>query len=200
MIGKLKGLIDAILNDHIIIDVGGVGYIVSCSARALNSMPNIGEKISLLIETHVREDNISLFGFIDQEERQWFKILITVKGVGTKLALAILSHLNPAMIAGSISIKDKNAFKHISGVGPKLADRIFTELKDKSNDFLCANPKVLHMSNQKNNDMIDDAISALFNLGYNRMESHQVVNNIINKNQDITLSELIRFALKELVK
>ncbi|KKB96136.1 Holliday junction ATP-dependent DNA helicase RuvA [Candidatus Arcanobacter lacustris] len=199
MIGKLKGLIDSIFKDHLIIDVGGVGYIVSCSSRTLHILPNIGEAVSLLIETHVREDSISLFGFMDQEEREWFRSLITVKGVGSKLALTILSHLSPSMVASSISIKDKNAFKQISGVGPKLADRIFTELKDKGGNFT-SSPKVLNVSNNKTNEIMDDAISALLNLGYNGSESHMVVNNIIQKNQDVTLSELIKLSLKELAK
>jgi Holliday junction DNA helicase RuvA len=163
-------------------------------------LPNIGEAVSLLIETHVREDSISLFGFMDQEEREWFRSLITVKGVGSKLALTILSHLSPSMVANSIAIKDKNAFKQISGVGPKLADRIFTELKDKGGNFISSGPKVINVSNKKTNEMMDDAISALLNLGYNGSESHLVVNNIIQKNQDITLSELIKLSLKELAK
>jgi Holliday junction DNA helicase RuvA len=200
MIGKLKGLIDSIFKDHLIIDVGGVGYIVSCSSRTLNILPNIGEAISLLIETHVREDNISLFGFIEQEEREWFRSLITVKGVGSRLALTILSNLSPSMVASSILIKDKNAFKQISGVGPKLADRIFTELKDKGSNFMSTSPKVINVSNNKTNEMIDDAISALLNLGYNGSESHIAVNNITQTNQDITLSELIKLSLKALTK
>ena len=200
MIGKLRGLVDLIAKDHLIIDVGGVGYIVYCSGRTLAQLPQIGEAVSLQIDTHVREDNISLYGFISSEEKLWFRDLITVKGLGSKLALGILSILTPAMVNTAINIGDKNAFKQISGVGPKLAERIFTELKDKANKDISSNIQAMSVGNKKSEELAQDASSALQNLGYNAIEIHRIINKIMHENPEITLSELIKFSLKALAK
>jgi len=132
MIGKLKGLVDSTDEGKAIIDVGGVGYLVFSSARTLRDLPSEGQAVELLIETHVREDHIHLYGFLMEEEQQWFKTLITVNGVGTKMALAILSALSPAQLTTAIMAQDKASFTQVSGVGPKLADRLLTELKNKA--------------------------------------------------------------------
>jgi Holliday junction DNA helicase RuvA len=201
MIGKLKGLVDLVANDHLIIDVNGVGYIVSCSGRTLGKLPSAGGAVSLLIETHVREDNISLYGFCEAIERDWFKQLITVKGVGAKLALTILSCLTPAMLSSAILAKDKEAFKQVSGVGPKLAERIITELKDKTLlSSSHAEPKANKISQITDNDVQSDAISALANLGYSRVEAYNITSKLLSINDNSSLSELIKGALKELAR
>src|SRR6476620_9038152 len=140
MIGKLKGLIDSYGEDFVILDVGGVGYLVHCSARTLQALPAQGEAVTLSIETHVREDQIKLFGFTSDLEREWFRLLQTVQGVGTKVALAILSTLKPADLASAIALRDKAAITRTPGVGPKVAERIVTELKDKAPAYADIDP------------------------------------------------------------
>jgi len=130
MIGKLKGIIDSYGEDHIVVDVNGVGYVVHCSARTLQALPATGEPVALSIETHVREDQIRLFGFLSDVEREWFRLLQTVQGVGTKVALSILSTLRPADLASAIALRDKAMVARSPGVGPKVAERVVTELKD----------------------------------------------------------------------
>ena len=132
MIGKLKGLIDSYGEDYVILDVGGVGYQVHCSSRTLQALPSPGEAAVLSIETYVREDQIKLFGFRSDTEREWFRLLQTVQGVGAKVALAVLSTLPPSDLANAIALRDKAAVTRTPGVGPKVAERIVTELKDKA--------------------------------------------------------------------
>src|SRR6266850_2151046 len=132
MIGKLKGIIESYGEDSIILDVNGVGYLVHCSARTLQELPAAGEPVMLAIETHVREDQIRLFGFRSDVEREWFRLLQTVQGVGTKVALSVLSTLKPADLATAIALRDKAMVARAPGVGPKVAERIVTELKDKA--------------------------------------------------------------------
>src|SRR6202171_2236986 len=124
MIGKLKGVIDSYGADPAILDVNGVGYQVHCSARTMQELPRAGEPATLSIETHVREDQIRLFGFLSNVEREWFRLLQTVQGVGTKVALAILSTLKPADLATAIATRDKATITRTPGVGPKVAERI----------------------------------------------------------------------------
>ncbi|MBL0318583.1 MAG: Holliday junction branch migration protein RuvA [Alphaproteobacteria bacterium] len=131
MIGKLRGLIDSVGEDSVVIDVGGVGYVAFCSANTLRRVPHNGEVI-LWIETHVREDHIHLYGFIDQREREWFRVLTTVQGVGSRTALALLGVLTADDITHALLTQDKTPFTRASGVGPKLAERIVTELKNKA--------------------------------------------------------------------
>ena len=132
MIGKLKGVIDSYGDDFVILDVQGVGYVVHCSSRTLQNLPPIGEAASLSIETHVREDMIRLFGFRSDAEREWFRLLQSVQGVGAKVALGILSVLDPGTLATAIATGDKASVARGPGVGPKLAQRIVSELKDKA--------------------------------------------------------------------
>jgi Holliday junction DNA helicase RuvA len=199
MIGKLKGLVDNIESDHLIIDVGGVGYIVACSGKTLSKLPSLGEAISLLIETHVREDSINLYGFYDQSERDWFRQLITVKGVGAKLALIILGYLDPSQLNNSLAAQDKQAFKQVSGVGPKLAERIVTELKDKFVANISYDNVIQKSTNIKHeNNIQNDAISALTNLGYSKTEAYNITSKILTENNNCSLSELIKLALKGL--
>ena len=145
MIGKLKGLIDFYGEDFVILDVGGVGYQVHCSVRTLQALPSPGEAAVLSIETYVREDQIKLFGFRSDIEREWFRLLQTVQGVGAKVALAVLGTLPPAELANAIALRDKAAVTRTPGVGPKVAERIVTELKDKAPAFANVDPAVVHL-------------------------------------------------------
>jgi Holliday junction DNA helicase RuvA len=196
MIGKLKGIVDFIDKDNVIIDVNGVGYIVFCSPRTLRHMPTIGEIASLIIETHVREDNISLYGFKDHVERDWFRNLTSVKGVGTKVAFAILGAQEPDKIALAIAAADRSSFNKVSGVGPKLAERIITELKDKTNDLHYAT-ETTQTTTHHENQVISDLISALNNLGYNRADVFRVAHKLGSTHPDSSLGELIKLSLRE---
>src|SRR6202790_1481130 len=146
MIGKLKGLIDSYGQDFVIVDVNGVGYLVHCSARTLQALPAQGEAVTLAIETHVREDQIRLFGFLSDGEREWFRLLQTVQGGGTKVALSVLSTLKPADLANAIAMRDKGMVARTPGVGPKVAERIVTELKDKAPAYTDVDPALVRLS------------------------------------------------------
>src|SRR4051812_46374051 len=146
MIGKLRGIIDTYGEDFVIVDVGGVGYLVHCSARTLQALPAQGEPVALAIETHVREDQIKLFGFLSDVEREWFRLQQTVQGVGTKVALAVLGTLKPAELATAIAMRDKASVARTPGVGPKVAERIVTELKDKAPAYVDIDPAVVRLS------------------------------------------------------
>ena len=142
MIGKLKGIIDCYGADYVILDVGGVGYQVHCPARTLQALPAPGEAATLSIETHVREDQIKLFGFLTDMDREWFRLLQTVQGVGAKVALAVLSTLKTSELAYAVAMRDKATVARAPGVGPKVAERIVTELKDKAPEFAALDPAV----------------------------------------------------------
>src|SRR5437588_8394200 len=146
MIGKLKGIIDSYGEDFIIVDVNGVGYVVHCSARTRQALPAQGDPVTLAIETHVREDQIRLFGFTGDIEREWFRLLQTVQGVGTKVALSILSTLKPADLASAIAMRDKAMVARSPGVGSKVAERGVTELKDKSPKYAELDPAVVGLA------------------------------------------------------
>ena len=146
MIGKLKGIIDSYGEDFVILDVGGVGYQVHCSARTLQELPASGEPAVLAIETHVREDQIRLFGFTSDVEREWFRLLQTVQGVGAKVALSVLGTLKPGELASAIAMRDKAMVERTPGVGPKVAERIVTELKDKAPAYADLDPAVVRLS------------------------------------------------------
>jgi Holliday junction DNA helicase RuvA len=202
MIKKLKGRIDTIDTDSVIIDVGGVGYGVFCSVNTLRSLPAKGESASLFIETHVREDHIHLFGFASLEEQESFNTITKVSGVGVKVALAILSVLTPERLQNAIAAQDKAAFKAASGVGPKLAERIVTELKGKFS-YKNLPTGVVNASTQaimEANNNINDAISALVNLGYGRADAYNVITKIAAQNDNAQIDFLIKGGLKELAK
>ncbi|MBA2629084.1 MAG: Holliday junction branch migration protein RuvA [Rickettsiaceae bacterium] len=198
MIGKLKGLIDSVYDDHVIIDINGVGYLVFCSIKTLSQLVPM-EFCELLIETHVREDHIHLYGFSDLEEKAAFSTLQSVKGVGTRMALAILSHLCPREIQLALTNEDKIIFNGVPGVGKKLAERIVTELKDKTISTKSLSGSALKFaSNAKihNNSLALDAISALTSLGVGRIDAQSRVNTILAQSADISINDLIRLALK----
>lgn len=200
MIGKLKGILEEIEESRVILDVSGVGYVVHCSEKTLSRLPALGEAASFLINMHVKEDDISLFGFIERAEQEWFDNIITVQGIGPKLALVILSSLDPAQLINSIIDRRAEDFKHIAGVGPKLAERIFTELGKKANLYIAKYPNIFSKEpvSHQSDDHIADALSALTSLGYARNESYNICKNIVQKRPDISINELIRSALKEL--
>lgn len=208
MIAKLRGIIDTLGEDYCIIDVNGVGYLVAASAKTLGKLA-LGAEATLLVETVVREDSISLFGFADAWEKEWFNTLTKVQGVGAKVCLSILSVLSPAQLSQAIGAQDKTSFCRASGVGPKLAARIVTELKDKivtipvntnNTEILNGNDKIaapIIPTTDANYAKSDDVISALVNLGYQRLEAYRVVSKVVAENQDAGVADLIRLSLKE---
>ncbi|MCZ8269471.1 MAG: Holliday junction branch migration protein RuvA [Beijerinckiaceae bacterium] len=205
MIGKLKGVIDSYGEEHVILDVHGVGYLVHCSSRTLQALPQAGEAATLFIETIVREDMIRLFGFASETEKAWFNILLGVQGVGQKVALAILSTLRPAELANAIAMKDKAAIARTSGVGPKLAERICVELKDKAPAFGSVDPAVVKLAGELDEGRakgpVKDAISALVNLGYGQPQAAAAVAAASKAlGEGAETSALIRQGLRELAK
>lgn len=202
MIGKLSGIIDSIETDRLILDVQGVGYLVNASPRTLSKAGQAGDTASLLIDTQVREDAITLFGFAEAQEQQWFRLLISVQGVGAKAAFAILAVCPPDKLGFVIAAQDKTALIQADGVGPKLAARILTELKDKAAQ-IDLNPakggiKYKEVIEEAGGDSMDqDAVSALTNLGYARGDAYTAVMNAKKRAND-NLQSLITEALKEL--
>lgn len=203
MIGKLKGLIDSYGEDHVILDVNGVGYVVQCSTRTLQRLPPVGEAAALSIETQVREDAIRLFGFSSDAERDWFRLLQSVQGVGAKVALAILSIQTPNELANAIATQDKATVARAQGVGPKLAARIVAELKDKAPAFATIDPNVARLAGDEDARSaprpVQDAISALVNLGYGRPQAASAVAAAAKAlGESADAGALIRRGLKEL--
>jgi Holliday junction DNA helicase RuvA len=205
MIGKLKGVIDSYGEDFIVLDVHGVGYLVHCSARTLQALPAPGEAATLSIETHVREDQIRLFGFTGDAEREWFRLLQSVQGVGAKVALSVLGTFKPGELASAIALGDKAAIKRAPGVGPKVAERIVIELKDKAPGFTTLDPAVIHLSGavaeKRAPQPVLDAVSALVNLGYGQPQAAAAVAAACrNAGDGAETAQLIRLGLKELAK
>lgn len=205
MIGKLTGKVDSTHEDHAILDVNGVGYLVFASAKTLGVMPPPGGMMSVLVETHVREDHIHLYGFASEAERQWFRTLTTVQGVGVKVALAILGSMAPEQILTAIAAQDKRAFAAVSGIGPKLAERIVTELKSQATKMSGAGFAISapHAGTSKGkaapkSSAVEDALSALVHLGYSRSDAFSVVMRIQQAEPEASLDTLIRASLKEL--
>ena len=170
MIAKLSGTLDSVGEDWAVVDVGGVGYRAYCSGRTLRALPVPGAPARLFIETHVREDHIHLYGFIDAAERDWFRLLQTVHGVGARVALAILAVLAPDDLANAIAAQDKAAVSEAPGVGGKLAGRIVTELSDAASDLASMPIAAIGGAGARGGDQAD-AVSALVNLGYRRTEA-----------------------------
>jgi len=204
MIGSLTGIVDTVGKDEAIIDVGGVGYLVYASGRTLTTLPN-GASVKLLIETHVREDHIHLYGFADRAERDWFRLLTTVQGVGARVALALLTVLAPDALATAIAAQDKAAITRADGVGPKLAARILNELKDKAG-LVGGDPVVAAMAaspaaagDVAPKGAMADAVSALVNLGYARSDAFGAVSRVAGTaGEEATVEQLIPLALQEL--
>ena len=203
MIARLKGLLDYTDDGRVVLDVGGVGYLVFCSNRTIADLAAPGSPVTLEIETQVREDQIALYGFRDVSERDWFRLLITVQGVGARVALAILLVLPPKDLARAIAAGDKALITRADGVGPKLATRILSELRDKA-----PAPETGHGFSAAGGATADDpaartvegdAVSALVNLGYGRSEAYGAVARAASRLGDGAGVELlIRDGLKEL--
>jgi Holliday junction DNA helicase RuvA len=212
MIAKLSGILDSVAQGSLILDVNGVGYQVFASQRTLSQIGQIGDAISLRIDTQVREDHIHLFGFIDAAEQDWFRLLTTVQGVGAKAGLAILSACPPDKLMFAIASGDAAALRVADGVGPKLATRIVTELKDKAGNIdLGSNMSVSKpskgsgkVSSDKilgnaaaNND--NDAVAALVALSFPRADAFAAVMTVKNRSEEeLPLPELIRLSLAEI--
>ena len=199
MIAKLNGVLDTFRENGAVINVGGVGYFIFASSRTLSELGDLGALVTVHVETHVREDHIHLFGFITEDERFWFQLLQTVQGVGAKAALAILSALSPNEVADSIIDLDKLNLSRADGVGPKLAARIINELKDKSIIVPSSEIKSSQLTPSSFNCTFEDAISAMVNLGYSRVEAHKAATLVGAENSsEITLDQLISSSLREL--
>ena len=203
MIGKLRGIVDSYGEDWVILDVQGVGYVVFCSSRTLSALPSTGEAAMLAIETYVREDQIRLFGFTSDEERDWFRLLQTVQGIGTRVALAILSTFKPGDLASAIALGDKAAVARAPGVGPKVAQRIVTELKDKVPTFGGVPSDVIelqaNLGAKRAPGTVSDAVSALVNLGYGQTQASAAVAAALREaGEGAETARLIRLGLREL--
>ena len=202
MIGKLTGSVDDVSADSAILDVAGVGYTVFASSRTLAKLAEAGSPVSLFVETHVREDHIHLYGFLERVERDWFRLLTTVQGVGARTALAILDVLSTSELATAIAAQDKAAVGRASGVGPKLAGRIVAELKDKAGG-IAPGPAALQAVGDAvpavENLAFADAVSALVNLGYRRSEAYSAIARAAGSlGGEAKTDQLIRAGLKEL--
>ena len=205
MIGKLKGTIDEIAGDHILVDVHGVCYVAFCSSRTLGAVGSQGEAVILYIETYVREDQLKLFGFKTEIEREWFRLLQSVQGVGAKVALAILSTLSASDLANAIALQDKAMVARAPGIGPKVAQRIVTELKNKAPALGGIDAPDMGLKQEIGEGVasapVADAVSALCNLGYSREQAASAVGAAVrDAGEDADSAKLIRLGLKELAK
>ncbi|MFD2236125.1 Holliday junction branch migration protein RuvA [Aureimonas populi] len=203
MIGKLKGTLDEIGEDHVVVDVHGVGYVAFCGARTLSSLGGVGEAAVLFIETYVREDMIRLYGFASEAERGWFRLLQNVQGVGAKVALGVLGTLSPGDLANAVALQDKAMVARAPGVGPKVAARIVSELKDKAPAFSGAAAEDIGFKRNLGEGVAPapaaDAVSALANLGYSRDQAAGAVAAAVKEaGEDAASPVLIRLALKAL--
>lgn len=200
MIAKLTGQLDSVGDGWAIVDVGGVGYLVFCSGRTLAELGRPGEAVSLLIETNVREDHIHLYGFSGTNEREWFRLLQSVQSVGARVALGILGALSPDELSNGIAAQDRTTLTKAPGVGPKLADRIIAELKDKVSTVIPFPPTVAATAAAlRGGGSTADAVSALVNLGYRQSEAFGAVAGATRElGEDASVESLIRVGLKEL--
>lgn len=203
MIGRLKGLVEAIGDDYVLLDVNGVCYQAYCSARTLQSLPGIGEATKLEIEMVVREDMIRLYGFSAESEKVWFETLTSVQGVGARVGLALLSTLSPSELSSAIALQDKAMVGRANGVGPKLAQRIVTELKGKVPTISGVDSGELGLQSALGEGVasgnIADAVSALTNLGYSSQQASGAVARVVkDEGEDAPTEKLIRLGLKEL--
>ena len=205
MIGKLKGTVDEIGEDHVVVDVHGVGYVAYCSARTLSNLPAAGEAVILFIETYVREDMIRLFGFASPLEREWFRLLQGVQGIGAKVALSVLGVLTPSDLANAIALRDIAMVSRAPGVGKRVAERIVTELKNKAPAFAGEATGTIGLKQEIGEGVapqpVADAVSALTNLGYSRDQAANAVAAALKEaGETVDSTKLIRLGLKELAR
>jgi len=199
LIAQLTGRVDALEDGRCIIDVNGVGYLVHASTRTLSALPVPPAVARILVETHVRDDAILLYGFVESAERDWFRLLTTVQGVGGRVALSVLSVLSPRDLTAAIAAGDRASLTRVPGVGTRLAIRLLTELRDK----VGAMPTAPAFSSVRApaSQMAEDTISALLNLGYRRQEVQSVVGHVVDRAGDAaTLDVVLRDSLKELAQ
>jgi Holliday junction DNA helicase RuvA len=203
LIGKLNGVIDSFGEDWVILDVHGVGYLAHCSAKTLEALPSRGEAATLFIETQIRDDAIRLIGFISEIEREWFRLLLTVQGVGSKVALAVLGTLNSSELASAVALQDKAMIARTPGVGPKVAARIAAELKDRAPGITGVDMGVIRLQSELGDKVAPkpaaEAVSALVNLGYGQMQASAAVAAAMREaGEGAETARLIRLGLKEL--
>lgn len=202
MIGKLKGYIEDATDDSIILDVNGVGYVLYLTTKTLSSLPNHGSIATFYVETQVREDAIRLFGFRSRLEQEWFKLLLSVQGVGAKVALALLGTLSPAELAQALALRDIAMVSRAPGIGKKVAERIVTELKNKAPHLMPADETLPHyheLTNGIADEPVNDALSALVNLGYSRDQAASAITKALKQvDGGVDSAQLIRIGLKEL--
>ena len=200
MIARLRGRLDSLGEDHAVIEVGGVGYLVVCSARTLAALPAAGEAVDLHVDSQVRPESITLYGFREPAERVWFRLLQTVQGVGARVALGLLSVLAPDELARAVAAQDKAALARASGVGPRLAARITSELRERLVDLPL--PAAAAHPVPGLGALVPaaaDAVSALINLGYGRSEAHAAIAKAAAAlGQQAAAEALIRASLKDL--
>jgi holliday junction DNA helicase RuvA len=205
LIGKLRGVVDSTGEDFAVIDVAGVGYMVHCSARTLQALPAAGEAVTLSIETVVREDMIRLFGFRTDAEREWFRLLQTVQGVGARVALGVLSTLDPGALSTAIGTGDRAAVSRAPGVGPKLAARLIAELKDKAPALTGIDLGGVRLADALDSrgapPAVADAVSALVNLGYPSVQASGAIAAALKQaGEGAEAKVLIRLGLRELAR
>ena len=219
MIGRLRGRVDYKAQDHFLLDVSGVGYLIFCSERTLSEIPGNGEFTTIYTDLLVREDLLQIFGFLSQVETEWYRLLMSVQGVGAKASLAILSALGEDGVSRAIALGDWTSVKSAKGIGPKTAQRVVNELKDKAAHVMSLVPHKVGNQEEKvsdadiiermddnpsinlaisNNSAQADALSALQNLGYTPSDAAAAVAKILNQSSDLSTEELIRSSLKML--
>ena len=199
MIAQLTGLVAALEDGRCVIDVAGVGYLVHASSRTLAALPQPPATAKLLVETHVREDAIQLFGFMETAERDWFRLLTTVQGVGPRVGLSILSALSPRDLIGAIAGRDQASLTRAPGVGARLAARLLTELKDKVGAMPSSSGISIPAPAVRPGGAAGDALSALVNLGYRRPEAQAAVARVVERlSEDAALDAIIRESLRDL--
>ena len=219
MIGRLRGRVDYKAHDHFLLDVSGVGYLIFCSERTLSEIPGNGEFTTIYTDLLVREDLLQIFGFLSQVEKEWYRLLMSVQGVGAKASLAILSALGEDGVSRAIALGDWTSVKSAKGIGPKTAQRVVNELKDKAAHVMSLVPRKVGNQEEKvsdadiieriddnpsinlaisNNSVQADALSALQNLGYTPSDAAAAVAKILNQSSDLSTEELIRSSLKML--
>ena len=219
MIGRLRGRVDYKAHDHFLLDVSGVGYLIFCSERTLSEIPGNGEFTTIYTDLLVREDLLQIFGFLLQVEKEWYRLLMSVQGVGAKASLAILSALGEDGVSRAIALGDWTSVKSAKGIGPKTAQRVVNELKDKAAHVMSLVPHKVGNQEEKvsdadiieriddnpsinlaisNNSAQADALSALQNLGYTPSDAAAAVAKILNQSSDLSTEELIRSSLKML--
>lgn len=204
MIGKLRGKVDSVHEDYLVIDVNGVGYVVFASARTLSQLGGLSGEVGLIIETHVREDHIHLYGFMSEDERDCFRLLTSVQGVGAKMGLAIMSIMATNEVVDALAAQDVTSFTRAHGVGKKLAERIVNELKNKVVSLSVVMPaeKITKGKSAPKKDssagLREDAVSALVHLGYPRLEAFQAVARAMQEEGEAGLDAIIKRSLREL--